>query len=90
MSSQNTTLLATVVLLAWLLSGALFFSEAARIYRARALKKQTSGEESAAMPTVNSIAKELISVFAHKSTIIAAIAVLALYAAITVIGGISG
>ena len=88
MSSQNTILLSCVVLIAWLLSGALFFSEATRIYRARALKKQASGEESTALPTLNDIIKEFISVFANKPTIIATIVVLALYAAITVIGGV--
>ena len=88
MSSQNTTLLSIVVLLAWLLSGALFFSEATRIYRARALKKQASGENAPPLPTVNGIIKEFISAFVNKPTIIATIVVLALYAAITVIGGI--
>ena len=87
-SSQNTALLSTVVLLAWLLSGALFFSEVTRIYRARALDKQASGESSPALPTLNGIIKEFISVFANKPTIIATIVVLALYAAITVIGGV--
>ena len=87
-SSQNTTLLSIVVLLAWLLSGALFFSEAARIYRARALKSQAADEASPTLPTANGILKEFSSVFVNKPTLIAAAVVLALYAAITVISGI--
>ncbi len=90
-SSQNTSLLVTVILLAWLLSGALFFSESARIYRARALTSQNSTDKPAEPlqkegQGVKKLWSNMKLIFSHRPTLVTAIVVLALYATITVIG----
>ena len=90
-SSPNTTLFVTIVILAWLLSGALFFSEATRIYRARALEKQektnkTASPEPKKSHGIKDIWSDIKQIFSYKPTLITGIVTLALYAAITLIG----
>lgn len=90
-SSQNTTLLVITVVLIWLLSGLLFFSEATRIYRERALDTtKNTQEQNAPAPTARERFQDLWtnikSTFIYKPTWIATTITLVLYVAITVIG----
>lgn len=86
LSSQSNTLLIVIVVAAWLISASLFFTESARLYKARAAKI-VLGEEKSALPSlhIKTLLQEIRAVFSYTPTLICAAVCLALYVAITVI-----
>lgn len=86
-SSRNNILLITIMLILWLISAALFFTEAARIYRIKA-KKIALGEEPSDMQyiKVSVIWKKLREIFSYRANIICASLSVVMFAIITVIG----
>ena len=86
LSSTNTALLIITLSLALLISALLFFSESARIYRARA-EKIAKGSETSASEFVNvrSVGKELRSALAYKPSLVSSLICLALFVAAVII-----
>jgi membrane protease YdiL (CAAX protease family) len=89
-TSHNRALLIIIALLAFLLSAALFFSESARIYRARSAREKEFPERArpAKKLDVKVEWQRLVAVFSFKPTLIASIVAIALYIAIIVVGNI--
>lgn len=89
-TSHNRALLIIIALLAFLLSAALFFSESARIYRARSAREKEFPERArpAKKLDVKGEWQRLVAVFSFKPTLIASIAAIALYIAIIVVGNV--
>ena len=90
LSSHNDFLLVTVVVLAWLLSAALFSAEAARIFRARATDRGTEQKKAVGSKIfdVKELWLDIKSTVLFKPTLITAIICVVLYIAITVVGNI--
>ena len=86
-SSQNNALLIVIIIGAWLVSTALFVSEAARVYRMKAAKV-ADGEENSSVPKIKrqELFGEIKSAFVYTPTLVCAIVTLALYIAVTLIG----
>ena len=89
-TSHNRALLIIIALLAGLLSAALFFSESARIYRARSASESKYPER--AVPAkkldIKGEWQRIKAIFSFKPTLIAALVCIVLYVAITVVGNI--
>ena len=90
LTSHNRALLIIIALLAWLLSAALFFSESAKIYRARSASESKYPER--AVPAkkldIKGEWQRIRAIFSFKPTTIAALVCIVLYVAITVIGSV--
>ena len=83
-SNRNNALLIIIIVLAWLISSALFFSEMARLYKARA-DKIKSGEAESSLPAISfkHLGKVLKEVFAYRPTLVTSIIAAIFFIAIT-------
>lgn len=74
LSAQNRLVLIVIVVAAWLIASALFFSERARVFKARA-DKIKSGEEVSALPEFGfkTLGRDLKQTFSHRPTMICSI-----------------
>ena len=86
-SSQNVALLSVVVIGAWLISTALFVSEAARVYRIKAARV-ANGEEKSSIPKIKlrDLPAEAKSALVHTPTLVCAMITLCLFVTIVLIG----
>lgn len=86
LSSQNNILLTVTVMLALCLSAIFFFSESARIYRARAKKIAESKQKSASrLANIHSVKEELRSTVAYLPSLVFSLICLAIFASTVII-----
>lgn len=87
LSSHNDLLLIMIVLIIWLISSALFCTEAARIYQIKA-KRVVSGEESSNLTAIKPsvVAKKLKEIFSCRTNAICSVILLVLFVATSAIG----
>ena len=87
LSQQNILMLLTVTLTVWLVCMALFFSECANIFRAKS-KRIVSGEAKSEIvrPDLKKLRSDTLAILAHKPSLVCAIALFLLFAAVTVLG----
>lgn len=90
LSAPNRALLVIIVITAWLISASLFFTESARVYRAKA-DEVHAGAARSELPKlhIKALWQEIIGMLCFKPTIICAIVCIALYVAIMVINILS-
>lgn len=86
LSSQNNTLLILIVIGALLISASLFFTEAAKIYRAKAARVADKIESPTFAPfNVHAFRADVKALFSFHPTAICAIATIVLYAVIMIV-----
>ena len=86
LSSQNNALLIIIVITVWLICALLFFSESARIFKAKA-ERIKLGEEGSTLPSISfrRLGKDLKEAFSYRPTFVCAIISATLFVANTVL-----